>query len=291
MFVTAEVLISCNISSQWLDFFKENFPKGVEMVDLINHDHISVEFLHWLRKHLFNENKDLMEYYAKCEIVNSSLCWQSEVVSDSTQVVNSKNIKNSKSVFGSFEIINSIDIVDSENIENSQQIFYSSMVDTSNKIIKGQNIVESTNICNSTMVAHSVNVIDSNTVFDSSEIIQCNTATNSYFCQDCTNIKNCMFCEGLENVEYHIFNKPVDEKMYKLFEKQYKKYLTETLSFVRDWPSEMLVNQHVAPTRKFDDWYHPISERFWKWARTLPGYDDMLLYNITMLPKILIDKS
>jgi hypothetical protein len=98
-----------------------------------------------------------------------------------------------------------------------------------------------------------------------------------------------MFCEGLENAEYHIFNKPVDKKMYELFETQYKKYMTGQLEFISNWPQNLVVSTHVSPTRKFDDWYHPISEKFWKWIRTLPGFDSMLIYNITMLPEILID--
>ena len=98
-----------------------------------------------------------------------------------------------------------------------------------------------------------------------------------------------MFCDGLEDAEYHLFNKPVDKKYYELFEKQYLKYLTEALDFVREWPEDMIVTASVTPTRKFDDWYHPISPRFWKWVRTLPGFDSMLVYNITMLPEILVD--
>jgi hypothetical protein len=179
--------------------------------------------------------------------------------------------------------------VNSDNVTNSKQIFYSSMIEDCQKIYKGINIVESINICNSTMVARCKNIIDSTNVFDSSEIIKCNTVTNSHFCQNCVNIEHCLFCDGLENAEYHIFNKPVDKNRYGIFEKQYQKYLIELLGFVREWPENLLVGIFNPPTKKFDDWYSPISEKFWKWARTLPGFDSMLLYNITMLPEILID--
>ena len=291
MFITTDILRQYKACEQGVKYIERFYPNGAEMIDIIRDRHISKDFLHWGRQYLTNDEKEFEAYCIACGIENSEGFWYSQNVFNSKYIIKSKDVKDSISVFDSIEVSNSTDIVNSENIENSQQVFYSSMVDTSNKIIKGQNIVESTNVCNSIMVVRSVNVIDSSTVFDSSEIIKCNTVTNSYFCQNCTNIESCMFCEGLDGVEYYIFNKPVDEKMYKLFEKQYKKYLTESLSFVRNWPSEMIVNQHVTPTRKFDDWYHPISERFWKWTKTLPGYDNMLLYNITMLPEFLIDKS
>jgi hypothetical protein len=138
------------------------------------------------------------------------------------------------------------------------------------------------------MVADSKNVIDSSNVFDSSEIIGSANVSNSYFCQSCRDIKHCMFCKDLEGAEYHLFNKPIDQKHFELFEKQYLKYLTERLDFVREWPEEMIITISVAPTRKFDDWYHPISQRFWKWVYTLPGFEPMFLYELTFLPDFLI---
>ena len=185
--------------------------------------------------------------------------------------------------------IDSTDIVSSDAVSISHQVFSSSMIEDCIKIYKGQNVTESSNICNSTMVARSKNVIDSFNVFDSSEIIDCNTVTDSSFCRGCNNISFCMFCDGLENAEYHIFNKPVPQKHYETFIKQYKKYLQEELEFIREWPKDLAVGVINIPTKKFDDWYHPISEKFWKWVRTLPGFDSMFVYNITMLPEILVD--
>jgi hypothetical protein len=98
-----------------------------------------------------------------------------------------------------------------------------------------------------------------------------------------------MFCDGLEDAEYCIFNVPIDKERYEIIEKQYKKYLTELLAFVRDWPEELATNEIVLPTKKFDDWYYPISEKFWKWARTLPGFDSVILYRITLLSDFIIN--
>jgi hypothetical protein len=60
------------------------------------------------------------------------------------------------------------------------------------------------------------------------------------------------------------------------------------LNFVRDWP-EHLLTEFVPETNKFNCWYTSISEKFWKWVRTLPNFDSMLIYDITMLPEILLD--
>lgn len=289
MFITADILRRHKACDQGIRYIERFYPEGVEMIDIIRDHHINKEFLHWGREHLTNGPEELAAYCKSCNIINSEGFWYSVNVQNSKYIVKSKNVKDSKGVFGSIDITQSRDVVDSDEVENSGQIFYSSMIDNCAQVYRGKNIVSSVNICNSTMVARSENIIDSNTVFDSSEIIKCNTVTNSFFCQNCNNIEHCMFCEGLEGAEYHIFNKPVDKKMYELIEGQYRKYMNGQLEFISNWPEELVVGAHISPTRKFDDWYHPISEKFWKWVRTLPGFDSMLLYNITMLPEILVD--
>ena len=289
MFITAEILKKHKACDQGIKYVERFYPNGVEMIDIIRDKHINKEFLHWGREHLTNGPEELAAYCESCNITEAEGFWYSVNVHNSKYVVKSKDVKDSRSIFESSGIINCKDVVNTDEAESSSQIFYSTMIDGSSKVCKGNNIVSSTNICNSTMVVRSINVIDSSTVFDSSEIIGCNTVSSSHFCQKCTDISNCLFCDGLSSAEYHIFNKPVDPKMYELFEKQYLKYMSAYLNFITEWPADLVAGAYVTPTRKFDDWFHPITDKFWKWVRTLPNFDSMLLYNITMLPEILID--
>ena len=287
MFLTIEILKKLNACEQGIKYIERFYPNGAELIDIINDKHISKEFLHWGREHLTVNNEELKAYCKACRIENTEGYWYSQDVRDSKYVVKSKDVENSASVFESMDIKDSTDIVGSENIESAHQIFYSSMVDTAQRIYKGQNISHSTNICDSTMVANSTSVINSCNVFNSSEIIKGISISESHFCQEVKNLKHCMFCYGFENAEYCIFNVPIEKSHYELIEKQYLKYLTEELSFIRAWPEDLVITQHIMPTRKFDDWYSSISKKFWKWVRTLPFYDSMLLYNITMLPELL----
>ena len=289
MLITAELLRKYKGCEQGIKYIERFYPNGAEMIDIIRDRHINKEFLHWGREHLTHTAEELEAYCEACKIVNTDGFWYSVDVSDSKSVVKSKNVQNGIGIFGSTDVAYSTDIVNSENVTNGHQIFYSTMIDDCEKIYKGINIVNCVNICFSTMVANSRNVIDSKNVFDSSEIIKCNTVTDSHFCQNCTNIENCLFCYDLHDAQYCIFNKPVDKNRYEMIARQYQKYMDILLAFMREWPCELLVEMYVAPTRKFDDWYTPISDKFWKWARTLPGYDSMMLYNITMLPEILVD--
>ena len=289
MFITADLLRKHQACEQGIRYIERFYPNGAEMIDIIRDKHISKDFLHWGREYLTNGPEELAAYCESCNITETEGFWYSVNIHNSKYIVKSKDVKDSRGVFESSNVINCKDVVNTDDVENSSQIFYSTMIDGSDKVCKGTNIVSSTNICNSTMVARSMNVIDSSTVFDSSEIMNCNTVSSSHFCQNCTDISNCLFCDGLSGAEYHIFNKPADPKSYELFEKQYLKYMSVQLSFIAEWPVNLIVGTHVAPTRKFDDWYHPIPDKFWKWVRTLPNFDSMLLYNITMLPEILID--
>lgn len=289
MFITVDILQKYQACEQGIRYIQRFYPNGAEMIDIIRDRHISKEFLHWGREHLTHSPEELEVYARVCNIINTEGYWYSQDVRDSKYVIKSKQVTASIGVFGSNDIVNSNDIADSESVLDSKQIFGSSMVDDSEKVFKSQNITRGINICNSTMVADSKNIIDSCSIFDSSEIIRGLNVSDSHFCQDCKEIKHCMFCDGLEEAEYCLFNKPIEKKHYELFEKQYLKYLIERLDFIREWPEEMLSSRYISPTKKFDDWYHPISPRFWKWVRTLPGFDSMLMYNITMLPEILVD--
>lgn len=290
MFITVEILKQHKACEQGIKYIERFYPNGAEMIDIIRDRHINKEFLHWGRENLIVGEEDQKAYAKACNITNSEGYWYSVNVHNSKYVANSKNVHESTSVFGSEDITKGKDIVSSDNIEASTQIFYSSMVDDSQKIYRSTNITESVNICNSTMVARSKSVIDSFNVFDSSEIMNCVSVSDSHFCRNCKNIKFCMFCDELENAEYCIFNIPIEKSHYEMILKQYNKYLTELLGFIHEWPEELSTSVHKSPTKKFDDWFYPISEKFWKWARTLPGYDMMILYRITLLSDILIEK-
>lgn len=287
MFITANDLREYKACEQGIKYIERFYPDGAQLIDIICDRHINKEFLHWGREHLTTTEEEMNAYREACKIVNTKFFWQSENVKDSNFVVRSKDVTESRGVFESVDVTKGVDIVGGDGINESEQIFYSSMIENCARVLKSQNVVASRNVCNSIMVARSKSVLNSFNVFDSTEIIDCDTVAESHFCQKCKNIDHCLFCDGIENVEYCIFNKPVSKSHYDLIVSQYMKYLVEELDFVRDWPKELSRSIHIYATRKFDDWYHPIQPKFWKWARTIPGFDGMFLYNFTMLPELL----
>ena len=289
MFITAEILKKYNACDQGLRYVSRFYPKGAEIIELIRDRHINKDFLHWGREHLTLTEEEQEAYREVCKIINTEGYWYSIDVCNSKNIVRSKSVKNSVSIFDSSDIESSMDLINSDNVKDSIQVFHSFMIDKSQKVLKSKNIIESNNICNSTMVVRGKNINNSFNIFDSSEIVDCNTVFNSHFCKRCKNIKFCLFCEGIENAEYYIFNQPFTKEIFELIAKQYHEHFTECLDFVQEWPSKLLSSNFTPIICKFDTWYHSLSKTFWRWVITVPGFDSMIMYNITLFPEVLLD--
>lgn len=291
MFITVDLLKQHDACKGGIKFFERFYPNGAEAVEVMSRRHVNKEFLHWARDKFEPNDEELRVYCEVCKIVDSKDFWHSEEIEDSERIVKSKKIKNSQGVFNSKEIERSNDVVESEEVTDSFQIFYSGLIDSSEKVFGSKNITNSINVYLSTLVIRSNNVLDSFNVFDSTEIIKSKFVSNSHFCQNCSNIKHCMFCSDLSDAEYYLFNVPIAKEHYELFEKQYLKYFNELLMFSQAWPEKLLARVEKIELQPFSEWYKSIPEKFWKWVRTLPNFDSLLIYDITMLPEILIDQQ
>ena len=93
-----------------------------------------------------------------------------------------------------------------------------------------------------------------------------------------------MFCHDLEGKQFHIFNQPVTEEKFNIIRKQYLRLMEEVeLDYLREqWPKDMLQPELPNPFVYHNKHYLQLSDKFWRWARTVPGYDADLLYKITL---------
>ena len=289
MIITSEIIKRREGPGALFSYIDVRYPNGVELDYLLEDVNLDHSFLHWLRLKFDFSDKNIQQYCNLLNIKNSNGFWASENIIDSENIVNSNDVNNSKRVFNSVEVCHSSDIVRCENISNSSQIFDSFLIEKSSRISNSKNVNYSTNVLNSNMIINGKNINDSKTVFNSSEIIRCENIQDSYFCEDSSNIRHCLFCKEISNAEYQVFNKPVEKQIYEFFENQYKKLFSGELKFVAEWPADLFVAAQISLDTKFENWYSFISERFWNWTRTLPNFDSMLLYDITMQKNILIE--
>ena len=285
--ITAQDLIKHKANQHGVDYIQRFYPEGAEIADLLKDKHISKEFLHWTRLSFPYTEEEKTMYEARMNIIGSENLFYSDEVFNSSFIVSGNKIENSSYVFSSTDIKNCRNVVSSESVEDGEQIFSCFMVSSSSGVIEGSNIINSKNICCATAVIESSNIIESTNVYNSSEICNSRDITESYFCKNSRNLKNCMFCNGLTDAEFYIFNQPVDEVRFGIFKQQYLKYMDVALKFVKEWPDDLAVSIKPAISRRFDEWYKPIPDIFWKWVRTLPGYDAMMLYEITMREELL----
>lgn len=290
MFITAEKLKHFGACEKGVLYIQEFYPNGAELIDIINDPNIEKEMLHWGRKKLDYTLEELEAYCKVCNIINTEGYWYCVDVHNSKNIVKSTDINSCERVFHSNDIYNSFDIVNGDSVSNSSQVFASAMIDLSKKILHCVNVSSGENICFSTAIGRSKNIFESKNVFYSSEIIRSENVTASHFCQDCKNIKYCLFCNEIENAEYYIFNQPVDKERFDLFVEQYIRFMETELEFSPEWPSNLSVICAPLITRKTFDWYKSVRPKFWKWVRTLPNFDSVILYNMTFLPEVLLEE-
>lgn len=288
---TAEDIRRWGSCPEGVAFAEEYAPNGFTIPEFLALKEAPSDYIHWVFERITPTKEDMIAYIEKMKIVNSKCYYYAENIENCSFIVKSKNIKNSTNIFSSKQVENSKDVAESEDVDNSSTIFNSTFVNNCSKIDHSSNTTNAMNIYRSFGVINSKNIFESTDVFNCFDLIRCINATNSYFCLDCSGITNCMFCTNISNAEYCIFNKPVSKERYEIFAAQYRKLWNGELVFIEDWPTDLTKSFLLKPTRNPSKWYSLIPKNFWKWTKTLPGYNEMYLYEMTMLPGILIDQQ
>lgn len=202
----------------------------------------------------------------------------SKDVTDSGYVSFSRRVNNSEIVTHSSEVSNSNQIYFSDGIRNSIKVYTSSIVTNSSYVKESKNITESHNIVDSSVVIDSSNVIGSYNVLASKYIRDCTGVTDSAFCVKSKDLVNCLFCHDVQGGDYYLFNKPIDSRLFYVLMDQLKNFGDIEANFCT-WPQDFEIR--VPVTRPFTEYYKNLDESFLLWAKTLPGYDESLMFKIT----------
>lgn len=224
---------------------------------------------------------------------------EENTVFDSTEVINSEYVLRSNIVENSCYIFDCEDITNSNNVsysrvvQSSEQVFDSEFIYQSRRVSNSYNVTESDNIVQSNFVVSSrdimnaANVIDSMFVTDLSPSYTKNI-TSCAFINHCQSLKNCLFCYGVHNKEYLLFNKPISARELDMVKTQMTNLLNNCgLVFVKKWSIGQIPLDSPRIDRNIEWQFVKLPEVFWRWVKTLPGYDPMILYNITMQGNLL----
>lgn len=287
---------------------RTNFPKEpMELIDAMG----------WVQSYSSNEEKVLFselfsdwrtyvgmtpleveKFEEVFEITDSHIILSSFCIDSSSRVRDSENVSNSKYIAFSKDIKNSERVYASSNVENSQYISVSFNVLGSTEVKDSSKIQYSQNIFNSSEVLDCYAVYSCKEVEDSSGIFNVSTGKEIYFSTDLENCSYCLFCSGLKDKKFYLFNQEIDSKDWFIIKElllnkwsEEDKKLYKVISFEDDdkkWYGFKTFNYSATLSYVAQrDFFQSLSSKFLKYIRSMPCYNDWLLYQITMNPKIL----
>lgn len=287
---------------------RTNFPKEpMELIDAMG----------WVQSYSSNEEKVLFselfsdwrtyvgmtpleveKFEEVFEITDSHIILSSFCIDSSSRVRDSENVSNSKY------------IAFSKDIKNSERVYASSNVENSHYISVSFNVLGSTEVKDSSKIQYSQNVFNSGEVLDCYGVYSCkevegslgifnvSTGKEIYFSTDLENCSYCLFCSGLKDKKFYLFNQEIGSKDWFIIKElllnkwsEEDKNLYKVISFEDDdkkWYGFKTFNysailSYVAQR----DFFQSLSSKFLEYIRSMPYYNDWLLYQITMNPKIL----
>lgn len=287
---------------------RTNFPKEpMELIDAMG----------WVQSYSSNEEKVLFselfsdwrtyvgmtpleveKFEEVFEITDSHIILSSFCIDSSSRVRDSENVSNSKYIAFSKDIKNSERVYASSNVENSHYISVSFNVLGSTEVKDSSKIQYSQNVFNSGEVLDCYGVYSCKEVEDSLGIFNVSTGKEIYFSTDLENCSYCLFCSGLKDKKFYLFNQEIGSKDWFIIKElllnkwsDEDKNLYKVISFKDDdkkWYGFKTFNYSATLSYVAQrDFFQSLSSKFLKYIRSMPYYNDWLLYQITMNPKIL----
>jgi carbonic anhydrase/acetyltransferase-like protein (isoleucine patch superfamily) len=284
MYITLDLMQKRGASQDFIDFFIEHFPDGVEMIDVINMRHLPEGFLHWGYQHLDPNEEETKAYWARIDVVDSIGIHESTHVYNSSLVSDSSHVDNSEEIYKSTNITNSNYVSASEYVEDSQFVGMSAFVVKSARILQSKNVENSQEVVLSNYIITADEIFNSNNIVNGSIIWNSNNLTECGFCANCNNLKYSLFCSSIKDGEYMLFNKPIDKVRFDMIWKQFRKYAPH-LSFTSGWKKDFGNLPHV--NYNYRKHLKEIPIQFWSWVHTLPGFDASIMYSLTFDPQFL----
>ena len=287
---------------------RTNFPKEpMELIDAMGwvQSHSSNEekvlfselFSDW-RTYIGMEPLEVEKFEEVFEITNSQVILSSFYIDSSSIVRDSENVFNSKYVAFSKDVRNSERVYSSTSVEDSRYINVSLNVFGSFEVNNSSKIKYSWNVFNSDEISNCYGVYSCEEVEYSFGIFNISTGKEIYFSTDLENCSYCLFCSGLKNKKFCLFNQEIDSKDWfiikeLLFNKwsEENKNLYKVISFEDDdkeWYGFKISNYSASLSYVAQrNFFQGLSLKFLKYIRSMPYYNEWLLYQITMNPKIL----
>ena len=275
MKITAELLEQYDIDEENRSFIKENYPNGIEFLELVGQRKLGLNQLHLYYKY-FDLNEEEVKFYKNiCSIDDESeKCWYSNNIEKSVMVSYSSEVKNSIRIKNSKKVSLSNWVSNSEEIYDCTEVFNSNCINNSTKIVDSFDVADSFNIQNCKHIGWSRNLINCSFVEESAFVYNSEKVKEIYFSGFLNNCNYCLFCSGLTDCNYYIFNVQVEQSVYEYWRELLLEQLNAELGnmiVVKEYTDE---GNPVITTRRFDQIFDGLSDEFYKWVQTIPHFDE-----------------
>ena len=214
-------------------------------------------------------------------------------VVDSEYVVHSNNVEDSTYIFDSEDVKSSHNVTNAFIVEHSKNIYGSEFIYDSFRVVSSKNATGSQDVVFSDCAVNSHNISCARNVkwsgYVSDMIIgRTKDLDHCYFVSNSERLNHCMFCVGLIGAEYCLFNKHFTPEEYDIYVKQLNSILKgwrPELVLHDYWPTETIPLDYPVIQRNICKQYINLPDKFWRWVKTLPGYDADIMYSIVFNPK------
>lgn len=284
MKITLDMLINLKACKEGISFFKKHFPEGATIEQLFEVQHLPESFIHWGLGKLPLDIKEKELCYKKLNINHSKAVVESSNIQDSALILNSYNIKNSTMVYASTIVENSTDIFHSSRVFDSSYVYDSKFVYNSNNIGASSNVTGGSNIFNSIDVENSQDIKDSSHIVSSSGLYLCNNLSFSHFSARCNNGENLIFCQDCQGTNM-LFNQPVSEQSITRIKHQIELMRLPELTMGKVTSDRL--DGEMELVNNYQQYFANLPQDFWEWVKTVPNYDPMIMYMITLNPDLI----
>lgn len=286
MFLTIENLEKYPIDKEEIEKIKILYPNGVEISTLIDDPKISSHFLDWIFSYFPIKDMEKEKYEKRFNIEESTDYFSSNNITNCYTIFNSKNCKNSGFIKNSFYIEDSHLISDSKKIKKSANIFNSQKITESYSIIESSLVHNSTRVYDSKNIYNSIDIFRSENISSGMALTNCNRLEQSFFCVNCSNSTNLMFCYRINAKDYQIFNKPVSKEEYlKISQEIFTKFDNLTCNlFTLTGNLPTSLDKGYIIYEDFSSHYKNIPTEFYDYIKTIPGFEPLIMYSITLNP-------
>lgn len=293
MFLTLEILEKYNACDEGKKWFMRHFPLGAELIDVMRDKTVTPEFLHWGYDNLPSCSLRERDYYwkkLKVEFDSRATCYHVDNITNSFWVSKSSHVSNSSHIFQSKEVKNSTNVLHGDVVVDSSFIYSGEFIYSSQRVLHCSNVTDSHDIVCSSYVVNSHSVINSFNIHNSayvSSYVEGSTCQvrDSRFIVGCRNIKHCLFCTNIQDADYMLFNQPIEPSDYEIIMRQLDNLLDGwDMELVKnnEWPGNTIPFDTPNIQHHLRKRWDTIPEKFWRWVRTLPGYDPMIIFELTL---------